>query len=972
MRNRPSLFFICITALGCFFGVTVNSNAEPAVHAGPDSIVLQTDHLVYTIGTDGLNRSVRDRRTGRELLNTDEPRHFMAFFRDNKTIGSTAVELARGFLYVTFGDSGVWAKIHVRAFPNYLTLELTAVNDRTIESIFLLHLHMNLTKYIGSSLTNCRDDDYAVGLIPLNRHTNVAGRRKVPAELFAKADRVVRLDKAKFAMYGCPASQQLDLVEQIELENGLPHPTLDGVWARRSPRLMQSSLYTELTEDTVDEAIDFAKAGGFGTIVLYKHVWCKTQGSYTINKENFPNGEAGLKAVSDKVHAAGLRFGLHNLELVIHKHDPLVWPVPAKGFQMYPGRQRILAADIGPNDTFIPTTTSPYGLMKATDKSMFHGRNLRIGDEIIEYRSLQTTEPFGFKDCARGALRTRKAAHKANAAIDNFAEFFWSYFLPDLESDLFDTVMRNEAGVLDKYNVDYYYPDGSGENVSRNPKLPRWYARGRSNLTRFDYTKREVMIAHGVVSTHAWHMLVQGNHTDCVGNGCMQHFDSISLPDIPILKANRQSFDFGWYCAFTHSINQPASRPREIEYVWAKALAYGAPISFNVPINTLRNNGRMPEILARIKNWEELRNAGYFARSVRDQMKEPGREFALVRKQLGTANRTATDFGQDHESKWQIRPVTHAPDRYVGKIDGSHNVWTFNSADPDQPLRVVIEPESQLAAYGDAGNAVLIRPGPLNLQTQGAGPMWGPRQSTGSALALTGSDDTTPNGAKSFHVRARNDSQTPMGWACAEIVLDGMHDMTGRRALGTWVNGDGSGAYLHFTVEAGRRVVRDYYVPLDFKGWKFITMSQPAGGEVYGFKFPFSGYWALSNMAYDAVDRVYVFVTHLAPGMRVDVGFGRVEALEETPRSLRDPGLTVNGQSITFPVMIESDWYLEYDGAAPVRVFNQNGHTMARVDPVGAAPIIRKGDNTVTFVGNQDKGFGAANVTLITHGRALK
>ncbi len=970
MQNRPSLFFICITALGCFFGVAVYSDAEPAVHAEPDSIVLETDHLVYTIGTDGLNRSVRDRLTDRELLNTDEPRPFMAIFRDNETIGSTAVELTRGFLYVTFGDSGVWAKIHVRAFPNYLTLELTALNDRTIESIFLLHLHMNLTKYIGSSLTNCRDDDYAVGLIPLNRHTNVEGRRKVPAELFAKADREVRLDKAKFAMYGCPASQQLDLVEQIELENGLPHPTLDGVWARRSPLLMLSSLYTELTEDTVDEAIDFAKAGGFGTIVLYKHVWCKTQGSYTIKKENFPNGEAGLKAVSDKIHAAGLRFGLHNLELVIHKHDPLVWPVPAKGFQMYPGRPRILAADIGPNDTFIPTTTSPHGLMKATDKSMFHGRNLRIGDEIIEYRSLQTTEPFGFKDCARGALRTRKAAHKANAAIDNFAEFFWSYFLPDMESDLFDTVMRNEAGVLDKYNVDYYYPDGSGENMSRNPKLPRWYARGRSNLTRFDYTKREVMFAHGVVSTHAWHMMVQGNHTDCVANGGMQHFDTISLPDIPILKANRQSFDFGWYGAFIHSINHPASRPREIEYVWAKALAYGAPISFNVPMSTLRNNGRMPKILARIKNWEALKLANYFPASVRDQMKEPGREFALVRKEMSTANRTATEYGFEQKPKWQIKPVSYAPDQFV---DDKQTNWSFDNLDPDQPLRVHLMPSSSLTAYGDEQNVVLMKPGPLNLQTEGPGPNWRERQSKGSELQLRSSDEQAPDGGKSFQVNAANNSDTPMGWACAEVILDGMHDLSGHRALGTWVHGDGSGTVLHFTVEAGRRVVRDFYVRLDFEGWKFITMAEPAGGEVYDFKFPFSGYWALGNMAYDAIDRIYVFVTNMPAGAKTAVHFGQIEALKETPQAIHNPGLTVNGAAITFPGVMQPGWYLEYNGTGPVRVFDENGNTQVEVEPQGKAPIIRNGDNKLSFSCEAGAGKGqSAKVTLITHGTALK
>jgi len=46
-------------------------------------------------------------------------------------------------------------------------------------------------------------------------------------------------------------------------------------------------------------------------------------------RPNFPNGEAGLLAVSRKIHDAGLKFGLHNWEMVVYKHDPLVKPVPA-------------------------------------------------------------------------------------------------------------------------------------------------------------------------------------------------------------------------------------------------------------------------------------------------------------------------------------------------------------------------------------------------------------------------------------------------------------------------------------------------------------------------------------------------------------------------------------------------------------------------------------------------------------------
>ena len=269
---------------------------------------------------------------------------------------------------------------------------------------------------------------------------------------------------AKVALFGCPTPKFEKIIEQIEIENGLPHPTLGGIWARKSPDIMKSTLYTECTEETVDEAIKYAKAGGFSTIVLYKHVWCATQGTPTINKENYPNGERGLKAVSDKIHAAGLKFGLRNLELIVHRRDPLVSQTAGKGLLVYPDRRRILAADIGPDDTFIPTTTSPHGLLAKGDKSMFHGQGLRIGDEIIVYGELQTSEPYGFKNCERGASGTRAAAHVAGTAINNLAEFFWDFYIPDLEGPLFDRVMRNIAGILNRCNIDYYYPDGSGES----------------------------------------------------------------------------------------------------------------------------------------------------------------------------------------------------------------------------------------------------------------------------------------------------------------------------------------------------------------------------------------------------------------------------------------------------------------------------------------------------------------------------
>jgi hypothetical protein len=166
--------------------------------------------------------------------------------------------------------------------------------------------------------------------------------------------------------------------------------------------------------------------------------------------------------------------------------------------------------------------------------------------------------------------------------------------------------------------------------------------------------------------------------------------------------------------------------------------------------------------------------------------------------------------------------------------------------------------------------------------------------------------------------------------------------------------------------------VRDYYVRLDFEGWKYVAMGEPAGAEIYDFKFPFSNYWAIGNMAYEVVDRMYIFLTNLAPGAQAMAGFGRLEALKETPGTLHNPGMTVNGKSITFPVTLEPGWYLEYQGGKYARLFDADGQNKGKITPRNPAPLVRRGDNTMEFFCTKKGGCGeVAEVTIITRGRPL-
>jgi hypothetical protein len=740
----------------------------------------------------------------------------MSIEKDGRKTGSTSVRMAaaspREILHVEFGDSGVEADVRVAVFAEFLTFDLVSISSHAVSSVQLSNLPLTLTKYVSTTLASARDDEYSAAIVPLNIETHSSAANAV---LTAEADRRVRLEGTKFALVGCPANALLSQLERIELKFGLPHPTLVGVWARRSPEQERSYLFCDLEESTAGAMIDYAKTGGFGSIVVYGGVWDATHGTYGVNLTNFPGGEAGLIEVSRKIHAAGLKFGMHELDMVVDKTDPLVSPIPAAGFMMYPERRRTLRTDIGDAETFIPTTASPMGLLGKNDKSRFHGRDLRMGDEIITYDDLKTTAPFGFSGCRRGAHGTRATSHTAGAAIENFAEFVGSY-LPDISSPLYDGVARAEAAALDKYAFDYIYPDGTGENLAFWPKGPEWYMYNLQISKLFRYTKRQVLWAHAPITDYSWHIFSRGNTTDTVHTGMIQHFDRVSVAGARASFADLQPFEFGWFGFFTSGLDVQATRPREMEYAWSKALAYRAAMSLETDKAALDQNGRTSEIFSRIKTWEELKRKAYFPQRIRDQLKTSGAEFELAKGGKG---------------QWQILPVTYSAEKYV---DGDGR-WTVKNLYSDQPLRVTIDAMPSLTGFGDSRNVPLLEPGhELNRNTSGSGPLGSPvRQTEGLSFELKSE-------AGGFQVSAANKSSNPSGWGCAEIVLDGLQDLREHRALGTWVEGDGSGAYLHFVVEdAGRWSVRDYYVHLDFKGRRYVEMREAAKGEVYDFVFPF-------------------------------------------------------------------------------------------------------------------------------------
>lgn len=72
-----------------------------------------------------------------------------------------------------------------------------------------------------------------------------------------------QINGAKVAWFGCQASEALDRIGAIEVEQGLPHPMFDGEWGKTARAAMRSYLITDITEDNLDWILDKAERAGF-------------------------------------------------------------------------------------------------------------------------------------------------------------------------------------------------------------------------------------------------------------------------------------------------------------------------------------------------------------------------------------------------------------------------------------------------------------------------------------------------------------------------------------------------------------------------------------------------------------------------------------------------------------------------------------------------------------------------------------
>ena len=206
----------------------------------------------------------------------------------------------------------------------------------------------------------------------------------------------------------CPAARRFETIGAIEVAEGLPHPMLDGVWAKVATNANCSYLIVDFSENNVERAIEMTKRAGLN--YLYHSSPFETWGHFELKPSLFPHGWDGFRTCVEKARKAGVRIGFHTLSNFITPNDRLCHPETRSA----PGshRRRVsLTAEVDAEQKEIPVA-APEFFRKKTDMN-----TVVIGEELVRYGSVSAEAPWRLLDCQRGSWGTPRPPHAANASV---------------------------------------------------------------------------------------------------------------------------------------------------------------------------------------------------------------------------------------------------------------------------------------------------------------------------------------------------------------------------------------------------------------------------------------------------------------------------------------------------------------------------------------------------------------------------
>jgi hypothetical protein len=871
----------------------------PEVAMEPIVFENEVARLVFTAA--GELSELIDKRTGKNYAGPRKPA-FELDTVDRGRVPLVRVEQDGERLTLRFAEPAYRMVLWIKTYACYFTVLVSTAEGPGLDGLTFLTLNLAVNENFGSLLNTANRDGFSALLLTCNDQTHASSSCGSHFTATARAYAAYGIGGAKAVFAALPTEHMEGCIEAIEIEQGLFHPVRDGVWLRRHPGRFASYLMTGgVTENTVDDIIELAK-GCFGCIHITDGWWEATP-TYEPRRDYYPEGLKSMKAVADKVHAAGLQLGLHTMQGMVGWggrkgiRSPYVTPVADPRLKQ--SQQTALSADSG---------IEGAELAAADDLNAWPEKgDLFVNGEVVRYRGREANR---FTGCTRGMHDTRRLDHPAGTAVGLLVNCFplWGgcIYTPDIESTMFQEIVERLAHVFNETGADMAYFD-AGEEWARNP--PHWRNTGRFALEFQKRLRKPIFLGGNNLYTNlSWHAITRGApNYDPMYFGRDEYSLRYKGTNPQNNARNLLVGDTGWFSAHPHSLSTYAVTPDELMLICLKGVAGTAPFSLQVSHGALYLNKRMPEMLFIIKLCDQLKREASLAAQT------------LVAMQ-GRQIRHTLEPGP--EGTWQLRALhASSPKVLRAGVEGCMAVQVTNPY-ADQPPALRIRALPRLADYGAAENQVLVdfKDG---VQFEVAG-----TDSPHLAQSVAVSSERAPDGAAAIVYTAKNEGSAVSSWGRLSLAFPAARNLSAHRCLGLWVHANGKGGILNLQLTSSERAgsVREHYIDLDFEGWRQFVLEQPETARFYDYVWPY--YFAAPMYRpypYREVLGLALYVNAVPAGAEAVTTIGRIEALREYDEPLVGPAVEIGGRQQRLPVGLRTDDYLEVERTGVYRLFEPNG-----------------------------------------------
>ncbi len=371
------------------------------------TLTVEGDSLRLTIGNNAHTLDFTDKSSGTNYAIQNPTVAFARVKKAGKFFAATTAGRTDGRLVLEFAGAGVTATLRVTGAKHSVLVEVLSVTGDGVEEFVFAEVPL--------TLKGAEAEPFAACALALNLQTNVRELPRAASRMEASCYPRFGFAGAKVALIGCPQKDLRRVIQEVvTAAPDLPHSPIGGPWALDAEINQGSYLFnfSDLSEEKAEDWIKLARSLGLNQIDFHGGGSFRF-GDCEPNPKTYPKGRASLKAVVDKLHAAGLKAGLHTYAFFIDKKCPWVTPVPDKRLARDATFTLAESLDASTNPVPVSVTEPTTNMSAITGFFVRNSATLQVDDDSSSTRArtrprLTASPTVSVGPWARAWRRTRK------------------------------------------------------------------------------------------------------------------------------------------------------------------------------------------------------------------------------------------------------------------------------------------------------------------------------------------------------------------------------------------------------------------------------------------------------------------------------------------------------------------------------------------------------------------------------------